>query len=162
MSRTKERENLFKWVGPINVSPIGIIAKKEKNYRFNSISDINSLLGHKRLGAVREDSGSHYFLEGEGDKKLLFPVWEGDLLVKMLKADRVDAIAYSYGVARYLMKKNNIDTSKYELVYELKPAAQGWYAFHKDTNIATLDRLQNVFDQLTEDGTIHQIHESYK
>ena len=162
MSRTEKRESLFKWVGPISVPPISIIAKKEKNYNFTSIEDINSQLTDAQLGGVREDSGSQYFLENSGNPDLLMTVSDGELLIKMLEADRVDAIAYLYSVATYLMKKNNIDTSSYELVYKLKPDAQGWYAFHKDTDQATIDQLQSAFDELLQDGTISRIDESYK
>ena len=161
-SRTAQREDLFKWVGPINVQPISIIAKKEKNYDFTSIEAVNQQLADARLGGVREDSGSQYFLENAGDPDLLVTVSGGDLLVKMLEADRVDAIAYLYNVAIHLMKTNNIDTSKYELVYKLKPDAQGWYAFHKDTDQSIIDQLQSAFDELVEDGTISRIDQKYK
>ena len=35
MARTKQREKLFKWVGPIGSSVIALIARKDKNIKIN-------------------------------------------------------------------------------------------------------------------------------
>ena len=48
--RTKKREKLFKWVGPISSTTISLIARKDKN---NSLSDIMKY----QVGVVREDVG---------------------------------------------------------------------------------------------------------
>ncbi len=161
MSRTKEREHLFQWVGPVDIPPIGIIAKKSKGYRFSSIEEINLTIQSGRMGVVRSDSGEQYFLEKKGDPNLLFKVTSGTQLVKMLKIDRIDAIAYLQNVTVYFMKQNKIDVSQYEFVYPLTEGAQGWYGFHKRTDPQVIRAFQDAFNELVSDGVIDKINSKY-
>lgn len=161
MSRTEERETLFKWVGPVSIPPIGIIAKKEKRYQIESMADISDIFSDKQLGVVKNDSGEQYFLERQGDPKLLHRVSTGKQLVRMLEADRFKAIAYLYSVAVFNMKASNIDHQNYELVYPLTNGAQGWFGFHKDIDQKIIDRLQKAFDDLTSEGVIEKISVRY-
>lgn len=161
MSRTQERETLFKWVGPIDIPPIGIIASKAKHYRFSRIEELSQQIGNNKLGVVKDDSGEHYYRELGGDTDLLDRVSHGTQLLGMLGLGRLDAIAYSQMVAVYLMNQQELNPAEYELVLPLKSGAQGWFGFHKDTAQSTIDRYQQAFDQLNTDGTIERIRASY-
>ena len=164
MSKTEKREKLgFKWVGPINTgSFIGIIAKKDKAYKFNSLSDVNSVLGKDKLGVVRNDSGKHFFLEQGGDSEKLIDVNVGEQLIKMLKNDRIPAIAYSTVISFYMMKKSGIDISQYEVVYALSdPKTGGFFGFHKDTPDETIVLIQKTFDELVSEGVVARVISSY-
>lgn len=164
MSKTEKREQMgFKWVGPINTgSFIAIIAKKDKAYKFKSLSDANSAIGNGKLAVVRKDSGKQFFLEQGGNPEKLIDVNSGDQLFKMLENDRVEAIAYSSVISFYMMNKKNIDTSKYEVVYALSsPKTGGFYGFHKDTPDQTIEILQQKFDELVSEDVVTKIIESY-
>ncbi|OMH26712.1 ABC transporter substrate-binding protein [Motiliproteus sp. MSK22-1] len=162
MSRTEGRESLFKWVGPINITPIGIIAKKSKNFNFQSIEQINQRIPSGKLGVVRSDSGEHYFLDKAGSSELIDYHPTGELLIKMLDKDRVEAISYSYGTALFLMRDNNIDSSEYSLVYPLTEQGQGWFGFNRETNPKTIVLIQKALDELIVEGVIEKIQANYR
>ena len=52
-TRTKEREKLFKWVGPITPIAISLIAKKDRHIKIRSFNEINKY----KIGAVKEGLG---------------------------------------------------------------------------------------------------------
>ncbi len=58
-TRTAQRENLFKWVGPIIQTRIGIIAKKSKHIRVAEASELNQY----RIGTVLKDIGELLVIE---------------------------------------------------------------------------------------------------
>ncbi len=161
MSRTAEREDMFKWVGPIDIAPIGIIATKDKGYRFKSMSDINSTITNGRLGVVRNDSGEHFFLEKGGKERLLHRVNSGDQLIKMLDTGRFDAISYLHNVAFYLLKTKYNGVSEYEFIYPLTEVSQGWFGFHKGVDTKTIEMFQKAFDELVAEGVIEKINSAY-
>jgi len=161
MNRTPGREKKFKWVGPVSLLPLGIIANKGKQYKFKSMEEVNGTISKGRLGVVRSDSGEHHFLEQNGDSTLLHRVTAGEQLVKMLDRGRFDAISYLHNVVVYNMKKSRINTHRYELVYALTKNNSGWFGFHKDTPQKTIDIFQQAFDELTTQGVIDKIGEAY-
>ncbi|MBU2631115.1 MAG: ABC transporter substrate-binding protein [Proteobacteria bacterium] len=52
-TRTKERENIFKWVCPINTLRTEVIALKSRNIKINSVQELLKY----RIGCVRDDVG---------------------------------------------------------------------------------------------------------
>jgi len=58
-TRTKQREKLFKWVGPISKTKIGITALKSKNIIIKNITDLKKY----KIGAIKNDIGEILLLE---------------------------------------------------------------------------------------------------
>lgn len=160
MGMTEERLKRYKFVGPVKSINVGIIAKKSKNFRFNSISEINQTLASKRLGAVRDDSGHRLFVDAGGKSDLLYLSVQTDSMIRMLELDRLDAISLVNITAFWEMKEIGIDSNQYELVYLLTLLPSG-FAFHKDTEQSAIDQLQDAFDSLYEEGTIKTIEDRY-
>ena len=57
-TRTAQRENLFKWVGPIIATKIGIIAPKEKHIKISNVKELNNY----KIGAVIKDIGEQLLI----------------------------------------------------------------------------------------------------
>ncbi len=57
-TRTKEREKLFKWVGPLFVNTTCLISRKNRNITITSPDDFNTF----SFGAVRDDVGEQLLI----------------------------------------------------------------------------------------------------
>lgn len=156
MLRTKQREKLFKWVGPIDNSIVALIAKKERKIKINSIEDMKKY----SIGTVKDDVaelavkelGITSFDSISGTKAI-------ETSIKKLQRDRIDLFAYSYVIDTWKIKGFN--PKEYENVYTLKEDSL-YYAFHKDTDQKILDQLQNALDSLKKQGIVKEIISKYK
>ena len=154
-TRTKEREKLFKWVGPISKTSIGLIAKKSKKIKIKNISQISKY----SVGVVREDIGEQLILKLDIQPKYIRSIGGSDAsnkLILMLQRNRFDLLAYEINVIKWAMKKNNFTLSNYENIYTLKDA-ELYYAFHKDTPDETIKLLQSALDSIKKEGLFKKI-----
>ncbi len=160
MGINKERLKKYSFVGKIPNSIRALIAKKSMNYKFNSIDDINNNVESKKIGAVRDDISGNSFVSAGGNNDLVHYVSEGDQLIKMLKAKRVDLIAFADASTYKLMKKHGLNRFDYEIVYIFSQDISG-YAFNKKTSPSIINKLQKAYDKLWKDGTIMKIRDKY-
>lgn len=147
MARIAEREELFQWVGPLIEITLGIVAKKDRHIKIDSVADLSAY----SIGTVR-DSAPEQVLLNRGVKldsldRLILP----EPNIKKLDTGRVDLFAFNLQVVQYLMAKLGIDKNKYETVYTLKKVNL-YIALHKDTDPELVKRLQTALDQLKQPG----------
>ncbi|ODQ00207.1 MULTISPECIES: substrate-binding periplasmic protein [Salinivibrio] len=156
-TRTEEREDKFKWVGPITDTKIVVWAPKSKGITINSGSDF----ANYKVGVVRDDVGEHLLRSlGVSDNALrLSP--KADLLAKQLAAGRVDMWAYEENVSSFIMSQNNVDTSQFEVVYVLSEA-QLYYSLSKSTPDSYVEKLQAGVDKAIASGALDEIKSQYK
>jgi len=159
-TRTQQREKLFKWVGPIIATEIGVIAPKSKHLKINKVTDLNNY----KIGAVINDIGEQLLLENGIKKKNIKSVGGKNPVVlnfqKMGKG-RIDAFAYETNVAMYGAKSYRIDQNDFEVVYILKKG-QLYYAFNKNTDDSIIKAYQDALDKIKADGTYKKILKKYK
>lgn len=102
-TRTKEREKLFKWVGPILNTSTSLVAKKDKHIHINTVADINSY----RVGAVIDDVGEQ-FLHAAGVLPVnIHSIGGVDAISRSfakLDRGRIDLFAYDTAVALWAIK----------------------------------------------------------
>lgn len=159
MTRTKQREHLFKWVGPISPTTISLISKKSHHIKIDSVNDIMKY----KIGVVRDDIGEQTLIElGISSKQLddVGGINALDKLIKMLDKDRFDMLAYEENVRLWKYKKMGLDPKLYEVVYQLKKASL-YFAFHKDTSDKLIIQLQNLLDKIKEEGKYQKIIDKY-
>jgi len=160
MTRTRKREDLFKWVGPISDTTIALIARKDKHIKINSDSDINNY----KLGVVRDDIGEQLLIT-RGVKQSQIESTGGvdaiHKLIKMLNRNRFDLLSYEFDVASWEMKKLGFNTKDYEVVYKLSQA-QLYYAFHKDTPDDIINLLQKALNELKKENIYEKIIQKYR
>ncbi|RLC21121.1 MAG: amino acid ABC transporter substrate-binding protein [Deltaproteobacteria bacterium] len=139
--RTKEREDLFKWVGPMDSVKIVLTARKDRNVKISSVDDVKGY----RIGIIRNDAAEQLLIQAGIEKNTLERVAKAAILIKMLNAGKIDMWGYNEAPVKWLLKKNDLNTEDYETVYTLKEV-DAYYAFHKDTPDLLIRNFQNALD----------------
>ncbi|TLP46191.1 ABC transporter substrate-binding protein [Cohaesibacter sp. CAU 1516] len=156
-TRTPSREYLFKWVGPFVPTVVGVIAKKERHLKIQSLSDLVTL----RIGAVRDDIGHLLLQEINMPRSRIEPVLLNGQNYKKLIANRLDAIAYETSVSMYQLAEMGQKPSDYEVIYELQRSAL-YLALSIKTPDAIVRTLQDQLDAMKKDGTHAAILKKYR
>jgi len=158
-NRTVSRESLFKWVGPIRKTKVGVIAPKSKNIVINTVSDLNKY----KIGAVLKDVGEQLLLEQGIDKKHIFHV-EGNnainLSFKKMQGNRIDLFSYDITVAFANAKLEGFDIEQYEVVHTLQESAL-YFAFNKNTDDKIIEQWQKSLDAIKANGLYAKIIKKY-
>ena len=153
LTRTKEREFQFKWVGEIiGVSDYLWGLKDNKKIKINSLEETQ-----KYTIAVPKDGMQHHFLN-QYDFSNLYITTSMESAFKMLYSKRVDLIMDSKISTYHRLKKLNLDPMKLEKKYEM---GQQWgdlsIAFSIKTSDELVKKFQNAFKTMKNDGTYEQI-----
>jgi len=153
-TRTKEREKLFKWVGPLAAKKFIIYALKSSHIKIDTLDDL-----HKYTIGVERATISEQMLLSRGItnlSKVNYPSQNmGMLLLK-----RIDLWSISSSTFHGILKKENVPDSEFEAVYVLKEAKL-YIAFNKDTPDETISKWQDAYDSLIESGKIKEILEKH-
>ncbi len=158
-TRTKSREPLFKWVGPIATAIVGVVALKSKKIVINKISDFNKY----KVGAVLKDIGEILLLDAGVNKNSIHYVKGEDAInisFNKMQKNRIDMFAYNINVAFANAKMEGFDVDKYEIVYRLKVGFQ-YFAFNKNTDDKIVQKWQDALDAIKKDGTYNKIYSKY-
>ena len=158
MIRNEEREKHFKWVGSL----IGT-----KDYYFWSLKNskdikINSLEEAKRYSiGVPRDNYQHQFLKNNGFTNLSITD-DFDTALKMLYAQRIQAVMGSEISIAYRMRKLNLDYSMLKKHYKI---GQSWgdlsIAFSKNTPDELVTKFQLALMKIKNNGTYDRILKSW-
>ena len=155
-TRTKEREDLFEWIGPVAPETVGLIARKETGIQIDSVEDIKKY----KVGTIRNDIAELYLVDAGISVDDMERVAETVLNIRKMNRGRIDLWAYDQNVAMWELKTKGFDPSDYESVYELGRKNQ-YLACHKATSESVIQELQDAIDTLKEDGTYEQILDRY-
>ncbi len=142
-ARLTQREQLFKWAGPIGPFNNVLLARKDKNISIASTEDLNKY----RIGAIKDDSAVQ-MLRDRGVK-------EGDLrlestsrpIIEMLQNGSIDAWAYGDTAGIWLIQESGANASDFEVAYVLEQADY-YYAFNKETPDFLVRSFQEAIDYL--------------
>jgi len=155
-TRTEEREHLFKWVGPIASGQVGLIARKDRNIKIDSVKDLERY----KIGTIRDDVAELYLVDTGISVDDMERVAETVLNIRKLNRGRIDLWAYGENVAMWELKANGFNPADYESVHVLS-RQNLYYAFHKDTSDSVIQKLQAALDTIKADGTYGQILDRY-
>lgn len=153
--RTREREVLFKWVGPITRSVASFYALR------------SSFLAIKRLEEAREygeiavprDWYSHQRLVSLGFTNLT-PVTGPAQVVSMLKRGRVKLMVLDNLTLSTLLAQGDIKVDEVQLLFEFVHS-DSYIAFSQDTDDALIARWQLELDGMKTDGSFAAIHQKW-
>lgn len=159
-TRTEERENLFKWVGPIMPSRIVLAAKKTRRIRINAVTDLNHM--NLRIGVVREDVGGMLLARMGVKKEKMLQANSGASVAKMLQAERVDMWAYGASAILWHLKEMGYPAADYEEVLTLADAQHYYFALNKDTDDKLVAKLQSALDEVKAKGRLSEIVARYR
>jgi len=158
-TRTKERENKFKWVGPISNTTIGVIALKNSNIKIKTIDDLKKY----KIGCIKKDIGESLLLEhGILEKNLNSIDGINSLATSFYKLERgkLDLFAYETKVATYSADLNGFDSNDYEIVYNLKDG-ELYFAFNRLTSNKIIKKWQKALDVIKANGIYQKIVNKY-
>jgi len=157
-TRTQERENMFKWVGPIFEIELNLYALKKRHIKINSIDDIKKY----RIGTQREDVVESLLIKKSGMKVTDFERVAASILnIKKLYAGRIDLVPQCKETTLIKCREAGIDPDAFESVFTLDKKSN-YYAFHKDTPDEIIKIFQSAFDELKHEGRLSEIFDKYQ
>lgn len=143
MTKTAERENMFKWVGPIAPTRIAIMGLKSKGIKISNLKDLENY----KIGVVRDDIGELLLLSSDIPKKNIKEVIKLDSNIYKLNTGRIDLISYEENVLKWNLKKQRKNISDYETLFILQES-EVFYAFNKNTPDYLIKQVQEAFDNV--------------
>jgi len=157
MTRTAERDPLFKWVGPIMDSRIVLLARADRGLQLAHPYDLRRL----HIGVIRDDIG-HQLLNGLGlgDPQLHIDS-SAIKLANLLERGRLDAWAFDEASAYWFIHKLDLDHRHFTAAYVLKQGEM-FFAFSPDSSDADLQRLQQGLDELKRRPRYREIIQAYR
>jgi len=160
-ARTAQREKLFKWVGPITTITTGLIARKDRNIRIDTIEDVQKY----SIGTIRDGAPEQLVLKAGIPETSLDRISNPELNIKKLKSGRIDMFAFSVPTTKYLMIKLGLDPDNYEVVYILKEV-ELYYAFNTTTDDTIIEHMNTALRELKRpdsngESTFKRIADSY-
>lgn len=153
-ARTTEREDLFKWVGPIGDPNAVLVARKSDNIELNG--EFNKLI----YGVVQHSSTEQLLLAEGTDPLRMVHMTAPVRAAQMLARGRIDVWAVDRAVALWSLKKHGYKTEDFEVVYDFKSGPIS-FALNKETDDSLVALLQTSLDAIRADGTLKRIVESY-
>ena len=155
MTRTKKRENLFKWVGPIATNNWVIFAK---NSFKGDIKSLEELKQNRYIIGTYKDDACEVYLKDKGFKNLS-SVPDDNLNVKKLLKNRIDF--WITGEYQGIIKAKRFNAkNKIKKVFNVKNTKL-YIAFSKDVDDFIIAKWQNELDKLKENGTYQKILNKY-
>ncbi len=157
MMRTKDREDKYKWVGPLNHMELVFFKKKNANITLKSVDDARKV---KKIG-VTKSVANYEILHSMGFKNLDVVSGNDDKNIKKLLKNRIDLWPSVKAAGLYSAKK--IGQAGEIVVIPNVILAQGdlYIAFNKNTDDKIIQSWQKAFDKLKLNGTIDNIKKRY-
>ena len=154
LTRTKDRELLFKWAGKVIDTNINVYSlNSRKDIVINSLKD----LGDYTIGVMRDDI-THKYLEKIGIQENLHVVSDERLNIKKLIADRVDLIVYDEYGFNHAINKLGYDQSSFRNVHTLTDISKSLYiAFSLKTDDELVEAFTKALDELKQEGLYENI-----
>ncbi|BDU51608.1 substrate-binding periplasmic protein [Haliovirga abyssi] len=155
VARIKERENLFKWVGPIYKMEVSFYGKKNSKIIINSINDAKKL---KRIGVFR-DSFEEQLLKKRGFNNLDSAV-NNILNTKKLMGGRYDVMIFTNTTIKSIVEKAGYSLNDVKKLYTFTTVS-AYIAFSKDTPDETISSWQKTLDEMKKEGVLEKIEKKW-
>ncbi|MCL2672906.1 MAG: transporter substrate-binding domain-containing protein [Alphaproteobacteria bacterium] len=159
MTKTEARTPLFKWVGPITPTTIAVISQKGKQLPglHNMIRD-NSVRGFN-ASVILYDIGHTKAREiGIPESNIISCTDIADC-IKDLESGRTQFLIYEENVGKWFLKNAGVG-DRYETVATLQRSLLS-FAFSMDVDDELIDQMQEIIDEMKEEGLIDQIRNRY-
>lgn len=150
-ARLLEREELFKWVGPIGPDDWVLLAKGDNPISLTSLDQAKKY----RIGAYKGDAISEYLTEKGVEHSTSLRDQEN---ARKLMAGQIDLWATGDPAGRYLAKQEGISGLRTVLRFD---SAELYLALNKDIPDEIVSKLQAALDQMRAEGFVDDILNSY-
>ncbi len=151
MSRSAEREDLFKWVGPIGPDDWVLLARNDSTITLQTLEDARQY----KIGSYKGDVITEYL-----ENHAIEPTSALRDQENALKLDRgqIDLWATGDHAGRYLAAQEGVRNLKTILRFN---RADLYLAFNKETDDAVVAQLQQALDAMRAQGEIEQYFNKY-
>ncbi|NYZ66393.1 ABC transporter substrate-binding protein [Endozoicomonas sp. SM1973] len=150
-TRTPEREDLFKWVGPLVVNKWVFLAKPDSEIKLTKLDDAKQL----RVGGYKGDALANY-LESVGFQ-IITSFRDNENAVKLM-SDKIDLWASGHLSGVYFASQEGIVGLKPLLTFK---KTEMYLAFNKETPGRITRALQQALDNMIKDGTYDLLARRY-
>jgi polar amino acid transport system substrate-binding protein len=155
-THTRERDDKFKWVGPLATKRDILVARKGAGMRIDRLEDAQKV---QRIGTLRDDT-RHELLESLGFTNLE-PVSDEQKNARKLHMGRIDLWAYKQPGLKTVCRLAGIDPNEVEEVFHLRKIDVS-IAFSLKTADAIVSKWRAAFEEMQADGTIARIQEKWE
>lgn len=155
VTRTPEREKLFKWVGPVLRAKWYLYAKKGSGIKIKKLEDAKKVA---RIGTYKDDAREQ-FLKQNGFSNLE-SVPNNETNFKKLVLGRVDLVVLTNVGAKITAKNAGHTMDAVEAVYEIK-STDLYIAFSSATADDTVKKWRNALDEMKKDGSFKKIYQKW-
>ncbi|MDB5892741.1 MAG: amino acid transporter substrate-binding protein [Rhodoferax sp.] len=153
MNRSKEREKLFKWIGPITPTDFYLFALKNRNLQLAELADARGL----QIGTVNQDIGEQYLaLNGFAIGRNLQSSNRYELNYEKLKRGRIDLWVMNELGAYYMARQAGDDPSvTLQKAFRIAELSGGgnYMAFGNKTPDALVERFRRGLEAIKRNGT---------
>ena len=146
MTRTKERESQFKWVGPVITVKNVLLGRADRKISIKKLDDAKKY----KIGTIKEDVLEKFLLRSNFDISKVEGVSTLEQNFDKLESGRIDLIAHTETTFNEFIKEKNYNPKKFK-VYYLLSTSRNYYAFNKDTPDYLIQRFQKAFDSLSKE-----------
>ena len=150
-ARLPEREELFKWVGPIGPDDWVLLARGDSPINLTSLDQARQY----NIGAYKGDAIAEH-LDGQGLQPQL--ALRDQENVKKLIDGKIDLWATGDPAGRCLARQDGVPGLKRVLRFD---SAELYLALNKQVADETVQKLQKALDQMRSEGVIDEINARY-
>ena len=150
-ARLPEREELFKWVGPIGPDDWVLLGRSDSSIVLNSLEDAKQY----KVGAYKGDAIAEHLVE-----KGLQPITalRDQLNASKLMAGQIDLWATGDPAGRYLAKQEGVSGLKTILRFD---SAELYLALNKQVPDEVVRKLQGELDKMRAEGVVDSMTKRY-
>ncbi|MFT6984273.1 MAG: polar amino acid transport system substrate-binding protein [Psychromonas sp.] len=155
MTRNAEREDLFKWVGPLGISRVVLVGRKGSSEKIKTVEDAKKV---ERIGTVHMDS-KEMLLQQMGFMNLDYVVTP-DQNVKKLMIGRVDLFVTSNLAWKILVVKAGFKIDDFEetIILDDNPV---YIAFSKQVSDNVIKKWKETYRDIAKDGSLKKIYSKW-
>lgn len=150
--RIPEREQLFKWAGPIASGRDVLLARSDKNITIATPEDLKKY----KIGAIEDDVAVQRLLDNGVEKEDLVLETTSAPIIEMLKNGTIDAWAYNELAGIWLLQQSGANPSDYKVAYVLAQS-DGYYAFNKETPDSIVQSFQQAIDYIKSNKDVNGV-----
>lgn len=140
LARSPERENLFKWAGPVDKTPVVIFTLRDSADKFR-IASVSTM----KIATITEDIAATTLVNA-GGKNIVYSSKPKEQ-IEMLENGSVDGWAYALLPGRQLISQYAANTSAIVPAQTLK-SYDFYIAFNRNTSPHIINSLQDTMDLL--------------
>jgi polar amino acid transport system substrate-binding protein len=142
-ARIPEREQLFKWAGPVVSGKYVLLAKNNSNISIKAPEDLKKY----KIGGLKDNAATQLLQDQGVEKEDLILAATPTPIIEMLNNGTIDAFASNDLSGFWLIKQSGANASDYRVAYKFGQS-EGYYAFNNRTANSIVQSFQQALDYL--------------